>query len=430
LSARSQIAGRFYGDPSNDLNLIGVTGTNGKTTCTYLLAEALNNLGVPCGIIGTLGYGLNKFWQEDTMTTPDAITLQQRLAKLKSLGAKTVVMEVSSHGLDQERVKGLNFASALFTNLTQDHLDYHGSMEQYGRAKQKLFECRSLKRVVINADDPFGMKIIKLLPDNIAVNLYTTQAKVSCSVPEPEKQRLTITSLSTKDCKATEQGLSADLKSSWGSKKLTSRLMGDFNLSNLLCALSELCLQGFSLSESVQALSRAYGAPGRMQRFGGASMPLIIIDYAHTPDALENALNAAKQHCQRRLWCVFGCGGDRDTRKRPKMGKIVAEIADRVVITNDNPRNEPPNDIIADILRGIDKSDSDKITIEEDRSAAIAYAFRNALAYDVILVAGKGHEAYQQVGTQKLPFSDVECVQNLLGENSNAFRTTKTSHPC
>lgn len=398
----SQIASRYYGDPSHDLTIIGITGTNGKTTCAHLLANALTNLGRPCAVIGTLTQAL---------TTPDAITIQSKLADFKSKGFKAVAMEVSSHGLEQYRVQGIHFDSAIFTNLTQDHLDYHGSMAAYGSAKQKLFLFPTLKRMILNAHDPFTLELLKKgsILSGCPTVLYTRESNI------PVEFQTNYLAITSSKIQLNTQGIVADVSTPWGDALLRSKLLGDFNLNNLLCVLAELCMQEVPLIQAIEVLSRLSAPSGRMQKFGGAMKPLILVDHAHTPDALYNALKATRAHCVHRLWCIFGCGGDRDKLKRPKMGYIAATMADRIIITNDNPRHESEKEIIMDILKGIPLESRDHIMIEKDRKAAIAYAIQNASAQDVILIAGKGHETYQLIGSQQIFFSDSVCVQTCLG---------------
>ncbi|MFI4937757.1 MAG: UDP-N-acetylmuramoyl-L-alanyl-D-glutamate--2,6-diaminopimelate ligase [Candidatus Berkiellales bacterium] len=409
------LAKRFYGEPSKDLSLIGVTGTNGKTTTTFLLAQALNRLGLKTAVLGTLGYGFMNQLAPSYLTTPDPISLQKYLKDLKDQKAKAVVMEVSSHGLEQNRVKQIHFQSAMFTNLTQDHLDYHGNMDAYGRAKQKLFQFPTLERAVINADSAYADKILAVTKRDLPVVLYSLHH----SFQKFSSRRSSLFTLSVDKFSLDHKGIKAMVKSSWGNGILRSPLLGEFNLSNLVGVLGELCLQGVPFEDALGALSVAAAPPGRMQRIGGMNDPQIIIDYAHTPDALENALKAARVHCHRRLWCVFGCGGDRDHDKRAKMGDIAGRFADRIVITNDNPRSEKPRQIINDILEGVTIEYSEKVMIEEDRQQAIEYALQHALPIDTILIAGKGHENYQIIGEKKLPFNDAECVKLFLGEDKD-----------
>ncbi|MCS5710802.1 UDP-N-acetylmuramoyl-L-alanyl-D-glutamate--2,6-diaminopimelate ligase [Candidatus Berkiella aquae] len=407
-----KLAKRFYADPSQELDVIGVTGTNGKTTSTYVLAQALTRLRKPCAVMGTLGYGFIPELTDCALTTPDAISLQKYLYELKNKSAKAVAMEVSSHGLMQNRVNSLEIKSALFTNLTQDHLDYHGTMEAYGKAKQKLFQFPSLTRAVINADSPYADKMLRAISRQIPVASYTLQNTMNAIA---FKNTLTIC---VKSLTQNHKGIIAKLDTPWGEGVLRSSLLGEFNLSNLLGVLAELCLQGFTLEESLHALSFAMCPPGRMQRIGGIRTPQIIIDYAHTPDALEKALKAARDHCERRLWCVFGCGGDRDKDKRAKMGHIAAQYADRVVVTSDNPRTEEPFAIIDDIWQGLTTQQRENAVQEIDRKSAIEYAIKHALAIDTILIAGKGHENYQIIGHETIPFSDAKCASEILGEEN------------
>lgn len=405
-----KLAKRFYGDPSKTLDVIGVTGTNGKTTSTYILAQALSRLKKPCGVLGTLGYGFIPHLTDCALTTPDAVSLQKYLYQMKNEGAKAVAMEVSSHGLMQNRVNAIDIKSALFTNLTQDHLDYHGTMEAYGRAKQKLFQFPSLERAVINADSPYADKMLRAITHKIDIVSYSLQPQISSTL---FKNTLPIC---IKSLTQNHKGIVAELDTAWGEGILRSPLLGEFNVSNLLGVLGELCLQGFALDEALNALSFATSAPGRMQRIGGIRTPQIIIDYAHTPDALEKALKAARVHCERRLWCVFGCGGDRDKDKRAKMGHIAAQFADRIVITSDNPRTEEPSAIIEDIWQGVGAESNEKVIKEIDRKNAIEYAIKHALPVDTILIAGKGHENYQIIGKELLPFSDAQVAGDILGE--------------
>lgn len=404
---------RYYGEPHHDLQLLGVTGTNGKTTTTYLLAQALTKLGIPCAVLGTTGYGFVNKLSECGLTTPDIISLAKYFSSLKKKGAKAVAMEVSSHGLEQNRVKHVNFCSAIFTNLTQDHLDYHGTMENYGRAKQKLFLFPSLERAILNADAPFSEKILPLIARHVPVALCSLNP--SFRIKQSREQTYAIYA---KEMNLTPKGITALIQTPWGQGRLNSPLLGEFNLNNLLGVIAELCLREIKLADALEALSQATAPPGRMQRFGGVHAPQVIVDYAHTPDALENVLQAARVHCRRKLWCVFGCGGDRDKDKRAKMGAIAAKYADRIVLTNDNPRHEPPQQIIGEIIQGLAGA-AHKVTIEEDRKKAIAYAISQSLPVDTILVAGKGHENYQIVGHTVLPFDDAQVVKTLLNEDNN-----------
>jgi UDP-N-acetylmuramoyl-L-alanyl-D-glutamate--2,6-diaminopimelate ligase len=396
-----EIAARFYHHPSKNMQIIGITGTNGKTSCSQFAARAIQLSGQACGVIGTLGNGFPDQLTPGIFTTPDALGLQKLLANLKQQGAQAVSMEVSSHGLAQNRIAGVNFDIAVFTNLTRDHLDYHGSMENYAAAKHRLFTLPGLKSAVINADDNYGRQWIKEFSDELPVYAYSTQAPIT-EVP---------TIYATK-VQCYDQGFKAMLHTPWGEGELQSGLLGRFNLSNLLAVLTVLGLMNIPLQKALDYLAQMPTVPGRMQRFGGKDKPLVVVDYSHTPDALEKALLALREHCQGQLWCVFGCGGDRDRGKRPLMGRIAQQYSDHFIITDDNPRHEDPEFIAQEINKGISNPKASKII--HDRSEAIAHAITCAKPGDVVLIAGKGHETYQQVGDEKLAFSDAEQVEYFL----------------
>ncbi len=396
------IAARFYHQPSASLTMIGITGTNGKTSCSHFIARGLQQAGKPCGIIGTLGSGFPDQLNTDTMTTPDPTVLQQVLADLKQQGAKAVAMEVSSHSLEQHRVTGIGFNIAVFTNLTRDHLDYHGTMENYGKAKERLFQTPSLKYAVINADDAFGLNLL---------DKYSTQ--LTCYAYSLENHPKLLPNLvHAQDIKFTNQGLSAKVITPWGQGQLKSSLLGRFNLSNLLAALSVLGIMQIPLPDILHSLAQFPTVPGRMQALGGGKQPLVVIDYAHTPDALEKALKALREHCHGQLWCVFGCGGNRDAGKREIMGQIAERYSDQLIITDDNPRFEDPKTIVSDISKGLLCPWASEV--EHDRRAAIAHAIDCAGTNDIVLIAGKGHEPYQQIGTEKIPFNDAEVALQQL----------------
>lgn len=407
----SILASHFYQNPSQNMKVIGVTGTNGKTTITHLLAQAYDYFGQPCGVVGTLGYGVLQHWQDFGLTTPDAILLQKILAEFRDNQVLTVAMEASSHGLEQGRVNQVNFQSAIFTNLTQDHLDYHGTLEAYGKAKRLLFETPTLKQVVLNIDDPYALEMIKVLSPNVKVASYSVkQNKIFRSVHSNTVYVM------TESVEYHPAGLLAQVQTSWGNGLLKSKLIGEFNLSNLLAVLAELCLSGVSLDDALQVIAKLNPVKGRMQRFGGTRTPQVIVDYAHTPDSLAQALKAARSHCKRKLCVVFGCGGNRDSTKRAMMGAIAAQHADKIILTNDNPRNEKPEHILDEILSGIPEEDKKKVTVEPCRKTAIRMAVERSLPLDVILVAGKGHEEYQLIGKEKIAFSDEKTVQQILQE--------------
>lgn len=401
----SQIAGRFYAHPSQAMTLYGITGTNGKTSICLLLAQALLSE-QRCGIIGTLGAGFPGQLSATGMTTPDAITLQQLLAAQLEQGAKSVAMEVSSHALDQYRVASLAFDCAIFSNLSRDHFDYHGSLEHYANAKRRLFQLPGLNRAVINLDDPFGRELAESLAEKIAVFGYAVEAETT--VPEGVQGWVV-----AKQVEATQRGLSISITTANGEALLQSPLMGRFNAANLLAVLSLLIhIKQWPLSKAVEVLSQLTTVPGRMERFGGGDKPSVVVDYAHTPDALEKALLALRLHCPGRLVVVFGCGGDRDQGKRPMMGEVAARLADLCYLTNDNPRSESSEAIIEQILSGM--PDSDSVHVVPDRGSAIELAVAAAEADDLVLVAGKGHEDYQLVGDQVLHFDDREVVRTAL----------------
>lgn len=390
------IASRFYGSPSESLTVIGITGTNGKTSCAHFTAQAMNALGVKTAIIGTVGNGFPHQLQEATHTTPDAIGLQKLFSELKQQGAEAVVMEVSSHALEQGRVDAVQFDHALFTNLSRDHLDYHGDMETYAKAKAKLFKQFALKTAVISCDDEFGRK---LLADS-----QVNGKKVAIGRMQGDyvaaAYRLAL------------HGIEAEFKTPQGSFAFSSKIIGDFNLENLLLVAALLIEQGFSLQQVVNGLAELESVPGRMQAVVAAEKPLVIIDYAHTPDALEKALQAVRAHTAGTLWCVFGCGGDRDQGKRALMGTIADQLADHLVVTSDNPRGENPEKIISMIQDGIRLHTPE---VETDRAKAIYLAIQQASPEDVVLIAGKGHEDYQEIAGERFPFSDVVVSQKALG---------------
>ena len=401
------LASRFYNHPSQKMSVIGITGTNGKTSTSQFIAGSLQSLGKPCGVIGTLGYGLFNQLSPGNLTTPDAVALQTWFDTFLHQQAQAVAMEVSSHALALKRVSGIQFSIAVFTNLTRDHLDFHGDMQQYGDAKRKLFEMPGMKQAVINADDEFGKKLLLNLHRRISVVAYSIDNDVEKRVGLPADIPLVYAT----DIECHPNGINAMIHSPSGHGKLQSPLMGRFNLSNLLAALSVLSMMGVEFNQALTVLNQQQGVSGRLQVIKCSNGVIAVIDYAHTPDALQHALLALREHCRAHLWCVFGCGGDRDRGKRPLMAKIAERYSDEVVITSDNPRHEDPMAIISEIIEGL--SSPDKAKVEVDRRLAIEYALRSAKAGDVVLIAGKGHETYQQIGDERLPFNDVEIVKNF-----------------
>jgi UDP-N-acetylmuramoyl-L-alanyl-D-glutamate--2,6-diaminopimelate ligase len=419
------IASAWYGEPSRAMEMIGITGTNGKTSCSHWIAHALSAIGKPCGVVGTLGVGLAGHLVETGFTTPDAPQLQRVLARLRNDGAKAVAMEVSSHALHQGRVNGTAFKVAIFTNLTQDHLDYHGTLDAYEAAKARLFDWPGLEAAVINRDDPAGLRLLAALPAGVKPIAYgigdwdrTTLARAS------RDDASAIASLSATKIRATSTGTAFHLESDWGRAELEVATLGEFNVHNLLAVLGALLANGVSFSVAVAQIAKVESVPGRMQRLGGrasADEPLVVIDYAHTPDALEKTLDALRPVAQVRagkLVCVFGCGGDRDAGKRPKMGAIAERLADQVVITSDNPRTEVPSAIIDQVAAGMTRADHARKI--EDRASAILQAIRAAARDDIVVIAGKGHEATQEIMGRKRPFSDLDHARLAL-----AARATK-----
>ena len=397
------IANRFFGMPSEEMTVTGVTGTNGKTSVCSFIAQALDSADVKCGVIGTLGAGFPGALQPGDYTTPDAVELHRQLAMLKGMGASAVAMEVSSHALDQDRAAAVNFDHAVFTNLSRDHLDYHGDMQAYGDAKRRLFGWAGLRAAIVNADDPFGRDLL----DEIAGRVETTAYSVNGPVAG-------VRNLVAHNLEADTEGFRFMLEGADQRIPVSSRLMGVFNVQNILAAIGALLEHGMDLAEAARAMADVEAVPGRMERFGGGELPLVIVDYAHTPDALKKALTASRQHTRGKLIVVFGCGGDRDWGKRPFMGEIAERYADMHIITNDNPRSEDPQDIVAQIRAGL-KSPR-KMPVVLDREEAIRAALNVAQPGDCVLVAGKGHEDYQIIGDERLPFSDREVVARLLAD--------------
>ncbi|MDB6061834.1 MAG: UDP-N-acetylmuramoyl-L-alanyl-D-glutamate--2,6-diaminopimelate ligase [Verrucomicrobiaceae bacterium] len=391
----SKIADRFYDQPSKAVGVIGVTGTNGKTSTTQLLAHALRMAGQSCGVIGTLGNNLDSAISSGNLTTPDPIALQHQLALWRDQGVAHAAMEVSSHGLTQGRVNGVRFRGAVFTNLSRDHLDFHGSMEKYGAAKASLFDMPALEFAVINRDDAFGAALAHKLRARLPVFDYSLQPGAAISVVQVDYRA---------------DGVLAKIATPWGAINAHSYLLGDFNLSNLLAVIAVLGQMGFNAVQIEGLLPKLKPIAGRMQRVDANADIEVVVDYAHTPDALEHALTALRQHCSGQLWCVFGCGGDRDKGKRPLMGEIAARLADRVVLTSDNPRSEDAQTIIDAIRAGF----TGPALIESDRASAIALAIKQAQAGDIVLLAGKGHEDYQLIGKEVRPFSDVTVARAVL----------------
>jgi UDP-N-acetylmuramyl-tripeptide synthetase len=396
----SEIAGHVFGNPSESLWMAGVTGTNGKTSVSQWIGAALDALGRRSAVIGTLGNGLVGERVEAKNTTPDPILLQRLLADYLRRGARAVAMEVSSHGLDQGRVAGIKYDVAVFTNLTRDHLDYHGTMESYAEAKFGLFSARGLKRAVINADDETGASFARRLGGDVVT--FGTR----------EGARLRAVQIRLSDA-----GVRFRIESEWGSGEVASAALGAFNVSNLLATFGALLAAGIEFDAARNAVCALQPVPGRLERVGGGAQPLVVIDYAHTPDALEKALAALRSSVApgRQLVCVFGCGGDRDPGKRALMGQVATRLADQVIVTSDNPRGEDPLAIIEQVLAGAPGAQA-----IEDRQVAVFAAIHQARAGDVVLLAGKGHETYQEIAGVRLPFSDREVARSALAEWGSA----------
>lgn len=396
------IANRWYGTPSADLRVAGVTGTNGKTTVAFLLAQALKRLDRPCGYVGTLGHGCDELEADLGLTTPACLDLHRLLAGFRDSDARYAAVEVSSHGLTQGRVDGVRFDAAVFTNLSRDHIDYHADMREYGESKARLFTEFDARHRIINVDDPFGAELARRCPDGLVAVASRGQGR-------PGAERY----VQADRVDVIESGFRVSIDSTWGVTEITVPLAGDFNVSNVLLVLALLLAWDLSLPAAAEVIGRLAAPPGRLQRVAAAadaSVPAVYVDYAHTPAALEAALNALRGHTRGELWCVFGCGGDRDRGKRPLMGEAASRGADRSIVTNDNPRSESPDRIIADILAGMEGG---AIAIE-DRGTAIAHAIREAGEGDTVLIAGKGHEDYQIIGRTRLDFSDYQCASANL----------------
>ena len=397
------IADDVFGRPSRDLWMVGVTGTNGKTTTSQWVAQALEGAGRRCGVIGTLGIGFAGALAPAANTTPDAAAFHESLARFRDGGAKAVAMEVSSIGLDQGRVNGATFDLAVFTNLTRDHLDYHGTMSAYGAAKAKLFSWPGLACSVINADDAFGQRLIDEIRGRggRALSYGLANADVAAT-----------------GVAAGPRGYSLGVATPWGRGSIDTAVVGAFNVSNLLATLGALLASDVEFDAALAALGRLAPPPGRMERHGGNGRPMVVIDYAHTPDALEKVLAALRPVVPPggELVCVFGCGGDRDAGKRPQMGRIAGELADRVVVTNDNPRYEDAGTIAEAVARGLIDAGHRRWTIELDRDAAIRGAVHGAKRGDVVLLAGKGHEPWQEVGGERRAFSDARAAEDALAD--------------
>ena len=403
------ITARFYDHPSAKMNVVGITGTNGKTSVSCFIAQVLSDdSNHKVGLIGTLGYGPYARLISGSNTTPDPVVLQQTLAEFFRKGIDTVIMEVTSIGLDQGRVAGVDFNIGILTNLTTDHLDYHGDMHTYAEAKKQLFTSHDLSHAIINIDDDYGRKLCSELGNSVAIIGYGLVGSLSATTGKaPESSDVLAT------FEETQKGMTLDIKSPWGRGELNAGISGRYNAYNLLASLAALCLMDMPFEQVIEQLSRITPVPGRLEKFGGNGNPLVYVDYAHTPDALEHVLKFLKGKCSGRLVCVFGCGGNRDRSKRPEMGAIAEAYADQVILTSDNPRDEEPEVIINEILAGI--TDKGRVRMQPDRNEAITTAIQSTASGDTVLVAGKGHETYQEIAGHRYPFSDRQLVRKLVG---------------
>lgn len=402
------IASLFYAMPSRQLGVVGVTGTNGKTSVAWLIAQCLQLMQRRCAYLGTLGYGVDELQADEGMTTPAAVELQARLAEFVDQGATALALEVSSHALSQQRVDGVEFDAAIFTNLTRDHLDYHGDMEAYFSAKSELFLRHRPTTRIVNVDSEFGRRLAAqcgedtiVVSTSVSTNVSTNNALSASNNPF----------LIVRNAMPTARGSLVQFDSTWGSGQFEINLPGEYNVANAAAVLTYVLSQGADLPQACDVMSLLSAPPGRMQEVA-AGQPRIYVDYAHTPDALRAALRTLRPHCMGTLWCVFGCGGDRDQGKRSEMGGVAVDNADRVIVTNDNPRSESPADIIAQVVAGV--ADRSALSIIEDRASAIGWCIEQAASDDVVLIAGKGHESYQQLGNTRLRFSDLEVARSAL----------------
>ncbi len=393
------MADRLHGGPSAAMTVVGVTGTNGKTSTVQMLAQAWSLRGLKAGSVGTLGAGLHGQVQPTGFTTPQVSRMHALLARLRDDGAQAVAMEVSSHALDQGRVDAVRFAVGVFTNLTRDHLDYHGDMDAYGAAKARLFQAPGLRAAVVNLDDGFGRALHAELPDGLAVIGTSGQGRADAAV-RAEDVLLDADGIGFRLCIGGQQ------------HPVRAALLGRFNVDNMLAVAGVLHALGEAPAEIAATLARLQPVAGRMNRLGGNGRPLVVVDYAHTPDALEQALSSLRGHARGRIVCVFGCGGERDRGKRAQMAEVAGRLADAVIVTDDNPRGEDGDVIVADILEGF--ADRSAVTVERDRRAAINRAVGQAGPGDIVLVAGKGHEPYQDIDGVRHPFDDAEVARAAL----------------
>jgi UDP-N-acetylmuramoyl-L-alanyl-D-glutamate--2,6-diaminopimelate ligase len=398
------IAARFYGNPSELMTVIGITGTNGKTSCSQFLSQMLDD----SAVIGTLGWGEWNKLQKTLNTTPDALEVQRILAELFKANKKAVAIEVSSHGLDQGRINGVAIKGAVYTNISRDHLDYHGTMDAYIQAKLLLLKSEGLTFVVVNLDDVFSDQIVAAVPEKVEIWGFSVKGKT----------RSNCTNIIAENILSTDNGIEFDLYCHGNKHRIKAPLYGHFNVENVLTVFTTMLAMGVAEAEAIKRLEFIRPIPGRMERLGDERSPLIFVDYAHTPDALDKVLSSIKKHCTQALWVVFGCGGDRDKGKREQMGQIAAQLADHVIIADDNPRYENSLDIVNDILKGCEDKNSlmisPNIEVIQDRAQAIQSVLARAALKDCIVVAGKGHELYQEINGVRLNFSDRKVISDAL----------------
>jgi len=418
----SQLADNLYHHPSASLSVVGITGTNGKTSCVQFYAQAIALLTGRCGVMGTTGFGvfeltqnkksLDKALTTTGMTTPDPIAVQKILSQFVDQSISRCAMEVSSHGLVQHRVAAVDINTAIFTNLSHDHLDYHQTMEAYGKAKAQLFVMPSVKNIVINTDDAYATTLLKNIAKDVNVMTYGFESKPSGIRSD---LHLFVKSADILKSQVTKVQLLAETQDQSTPYTFSTSLLGQFNISNLLAVIGGLYAEGFALDTIVEMLPAIKPIDGRMELIESSADVSVVVDFAHTPDALSKALSALHDSVVGSLWCVFGCGGDRDKAKRPEMAAVAKGLADHIIITNDNPRTEAPDTILDDIAQGFDAKTFLRIP---DRAEAIKYAIKHGAKNDTILIAGKGHETYQILGTEKHYFSDQEQAKAALEQRN------------
>ena len=416
-AASGSIAAAYFESPSQHLDVVAVTGTNGKTSTTWFLAQALGKLGRRCGVVGTLGIGEPGVMVLSGLTTPDPVLLQSQLRRFVDEGFAACALEASSIGIVEGRLGAMVFDVAVFLNFTQDHLDFHGSMQAYWEAKKSLFDWPGLKAAVINIDDPKGVDLNAALADS-GLDVWTFSCEPSPTMARLQARRLTYG----------DGTLSFDVVEGTQVHRIATSMVGKFNVSNLLAAMASMRAMNLSLEDIVAACLDLEPVPGRMDALAVDGLPMVVVDYAHTPDALEKVLTALRPVAQSRggqLWCVFGCGGDRDRAKRPLMAAMAEKYADNIVITSDNPRTESPLAIIDDVLTGLKQRDAAQT--EVNRATAISSTLNRVLPHDVVLLAGKGHEQFQEINGAKLPFSDMAHAQAALNARTNPAQVKRSA---